>query len=537
MIRTLALGSNDSIQRAVAVTPIMVAGTIHLFEMWGHAEIPLYQLFFVALGGIQIALGVLIMFTGRPTIIYVISIVATVSSLLLYAISRASLFPSLIESEPIEPAGLFTKIMEGTFLLIVVSLFRSSADDLQQKFALSRRTFVYLASVTMIAILIGQSSFTAFGSPFALSSFYGLNPKTSWSYDAGPGSMVSAPPALAGGVLYFGTLSPGSQYSLVALNSSTGSLVWRYSAHDLCMCSAPALHNGTLYMVMVDLGSSRESLYAFDAKSGLPEWNFSTTGGGYYVEKLQTPQVSSGAVFALLEGDHLYAVNSTSGKLLWEYGHGEQGLAPFAVDKGLVLVGSRYQNHFLALNAASGVAVWRVTTDSQFLGQPLAYGGMAYAVSSKGTTYAFDEATGFTRWTYASGIGVDEAPVIHDGVLYVRGMSGHGLTGRSGNGEVTTESLITAVDARSGELVWSAHDDGLGMSRVAIADGVVYSGTVYGSGAIYMYDANHGWFIGAIPLEDSVAWPPVVGNMALFFGTNQGKVYALEMRAPNILLT
>ncbi len=522
------------------MTAIMVAGVIHLLVTGQHSELPLYWIFFVALGVLQLAAGLLlpIVPARRFVNVGVISIAMTASSVILYAISRASLFPFLIESEPIEPIGLFTKIVESAFLILMsLLLTRSSPNIFQNGFTLSRRTVAHLASLTLIAVLIGQGSFTALGSPFALSSFYGLNLGTKWSYDAGTASLISTPPILANGIIYFGTLQvTDPPYSLVALNSSTGSLVWQRSTNNLCTCSAPAVYDDKLYMVMVNLDSPQESLKAFDARSGVPEWNFTTQGGGYYVEKLQTPQVWGDAVFALLEGDHLYAVNSTSGKLLWEYGHEQQqGLAPFAVDRGLVLVGSRHQNYFQALNATSGAMVWSVGADSPFLGQSLAHNGVAYAVSAKGTIYAFDEATGSARWKYTSGVGADEPPVIHEGVLYVRGMSGHSTTGSSG-GKITTESFITALDARSGELIWSAHDNGLGMSKVAATEGIVYSGAVYGYGSLYMYDADHGWFAGVIPMRDGVAWPPEVGDGKLFLATNEGKVYALETSAPNALL-
>ncbi len=518
----------------------MVAGVIHLLVTGEHSEIPLYWIFFVALGVLQLAAGLLLIIAGRRSVnVGIISIAMTVSSVILYAISRASLFPSLVESEAIEPIGMFTKIIESAFLIMMsLLLFRSSPTIFQNGFTPSRRTVAHLASLTLIAVLIGQGSFTALGSPFALSSFYGLNLGTKWSYEAGTASLISTPPILANGILYFGTLQVANPpYSLVALNSSTGSLVWQRTTNNLCTCSAPAVYDETLYMVMVNLDSPQESLRAFDARSGVPEWDFTTQGGGYYIEKLQTPQVWGDAVFALLEGDHLYALNSTSGKLLWEYGHEQQhGLAPFAVDRGLVLIGSRYQNYFRALNATSGATVWSVGTDSPFLGQSLAYDGVAYAVSAKGTIYAFDESTGSARWTYTSGVGADEPPVIHDGVLYARGMSGHSTSGSSSGGKITTESFITALDARSGELVWSAHDNGLGMSKVAATEGIVYSGAVYGYGSIYMYDAHHGWFAGVIPMKDKVAWTPAVGDGTLFIATNEGRVYALETSAPNALL-
>jgi outer membrane protein assembly factor BamB len=221
--------------------------------------------------------------------------------------------------------------------------------------------------------------------------------------------------------------------------------------------------------------------------------------------------------------------------MLWEQGHGEQGLAPFAVDRGIG--GSRYQNYFQAVNGTDGTILWRVKTDSQFLGQALASGGLAYAVSAKGTIYAFDEMTGSEMWRYSSGVGADEPPVIHDGVLYARGMSGHGATSGTTGSKIITESRITALDARTGEPIWSSHDNGLGMSKVVAAEGIVYSGAAYGYGSLYMYEADHGWFAGVVPFKDKVAWPAAVGDGILFLATNEGRVYALETKAPNALLT
>lgn len=520
----------------ISIASIIAAGTIHVLVVGEHAEIPAYSLFFVALGILQLTVGCLLVIAGRSISVYVIAILSTISSLVIYAVSRASPFPSLIESEAIEPIGLFTKSMESIFLLLMLtSFFQRRTGALQGRLALSRRVISHLASITIIGMVIGASAFAALGSPFVLASFYGLNLNAKWSYDAGPGAIIATPLVLSGDILYFGTIqAPSSQYFLSALNSSAGSVIWRHSTNGLCTCSIPAVYNNTLYIVMVDLSLNRESLRRFDAASGLAEWNFSTVGNGSYLEKLQTPQIWREIVFALLEGDHLYAIDSTNGKLLWEYGHGQPGLAPFAVDRGLVLLGSRYENYFYALNATNGSVIWRVQTDSPFLGQPLTHEGTAYAVSAKGTVYAFDEVSGDVSWNYSSDIGADEPPVINDSILYVRGMTGHGVTDTK---RVTPESSIIALNAQNGGLLWSTHDNGLGMSKVAIAEGIVYSGTVYGYGSIYMYDAEHGWFAGIIPLSGNVAWPPLAVNKTLYFGTNEGKIYALETHASGILLT
>jgi len=99
------------------------------------------------------------------------------------------------------------------------------------------------------------------------------------------------------------------------------------------------------------------------------------------------------------------------------------------------------------------------------------------------------------------------------------------------------DRLGAGLHVSPADLVWASHDGGLAMSGVTISNGVVFAGAAYGYGSIYMYDALHGWLLGIIPGMGSVSWPLAMKRGILYFGTNEGKVYALQMSMPNSLLT
>jgi len=75
-----------------------------------------------------------------------------------------------------------------------------------------------------------------------------------WQYTLNGGSNSS--PAVANGVVYF----PAGDGNLIALNASTGALLWSYTIGSE---SSPAVVNGMVYV-----GSDDGSVYAFGLTGG-----------------------------------------------------------------------------------------------------------------------------------------------------------------------------------------------------------------------------------------------------------------------------
>ena len=138
------------------------------------------------------------------------------------------------------------------------------------------------------------------------------------------------------------------------------------------------------------------------------------------------------------------------------------------------------------------------------------------------------------KWKFATGDRVVSSPVFADGVLYFG----------------SDDGSIYAVEAETGARKWSYATAGPVPSSPAVADGVVYFGSY--DGKFYALDARDGKVIwkfvtggerrfeaknlhGMMPKNQTMADPwdiflssPVVVNKAVYFGSGDGNLYALD---------
>ena len=107
--------------------------------------------------------------------------------------------------------------------------------------------------------------------------------------------------------------------------------------------SSPAVANGVVYVGSVDT-----KVYALNASTGALIWSYAT-GNAVYC----SPTVANGVVYIGSYDHKIYALNAGTGALKWSYttGNSVYNSAP-AVANGMVYVGS-YDDKIYALNAAS----------------------------------------------------------------------------------------------------------------------------------------------------------------------------------------
>src|SRR5262245_4715910 len=132
------------------------------------------------------------------------------------------------------------------------------------------------------------------------------------------------------------------------------------------------------------------------------------------------PTVANGVVYV---GDNfhgkIHALDATTGATLWtfETNSDEVDSSP-AVANGIVYFGSDDGNIY-ALNAATGMLVWRVCTDGAVVGSPNVVNGVVYVGSADQKVYALDAATGVTQWTTTTGGPLLSSPAVSSGVVYI----------------------------------------------------------------------------------------------------------------------
>ena len=133
--------------------------------------------------------------------------------------------------------------------------------------------------------------------------------KEKWRIETGSGALLR--PALADGILYFGTQAG----LLHAVDSHTGEELWRFETGDVDWPIRDRFVNGqpTITGGVVYFSSEDWNVYALDAKTGEERWRFRL---GEEPQALQIP-VRDGVAYIGGWDGYLYAIDVTSGTEKW----------------------------------------------------------------------------------------------------------------------------------------------------------------------------------------------------------------------------
>jgi len=389
-----------------------------------------------------------------------------------------------------------------------------------------------------------------------------------WTFATG-GRIVSSPVSV-GGMIYFGS-DDGYVY---AVDAASGRQVWRRATKGP-VSATPAVDHGVVY-----IGSFDGKFYAFDAKTGAPKWKFSTVGERQFEAKglngwqpnsqtipdpfdiyLSSPVVVSGTVYFGSGDGNLYALDANSGEQRWKFAAGDVVHASPAYADGVVYVGS-WDSYFYAIDAASGKEKWRfhggedplIHNQVGFQSSPSLANGVVYTGCRDSNLYAIDAATGKEKWHFNNnGSWVIASPAVTHGKVFFT---------------TSDSALYHVLDATTGKPVLQQEGKAFMFSSPAIAGDVVYTGVTNGtleardiaSGALlwdFQTDAskrNAGWVLTAdrkfnnsllfhsgeqsqgtaidatnrMLRVGSIFSSPLVAGGVVYFGSNDGKLYAIE---------
>lgn len=291
------------------------------------------------------------------------------------------------------------------------------------------------------------------------------------------GNGTDSSPAVVNGIIYVGS----QDTNVYALDATTGAQIWQFPTGDRVE-SSPAVVNGIVYV-----GSTDGSVYAINASTGAQVWQYQTGGPVYSSPSVATvtlPPPGYQSVQVVLIGSYdsyIYALDAGTGVPLWRYKTGGGIMSSPTVDNGIVSVGSM-DGGVYTLQAATGTLAWKYQTGDGIctLQAPVVANGVIYLGSADHSVYALNETTGALVWRYQTGAAVCSAPAVVDsGKVYV-GSEDHN---------------VYALDAQTGATVW-AYDTGNQVDGAAtVASGVVYIGTSIGrvnNPYVYALDALTG---------------------------------------------
>jgi outer membrane protein assembly factor BamB len=275
--------------------------------------------------------------------------------------------------------------------------------------------------------------------------------------------------------------------------------LWKYTTGNGVHGACPAVVGGVVY-----IGSSDYNFYALNATTGALIWKY-TAGNGFG----DCPAVAGGVVYIGSDDYNVYALNATTGALIWKYTTGFWVESSPAVANGIVYVGS-LDHSVYALNATTGALIWKYTTGNYVYSAPAVANGIVYVGSNDHNVYALNATTGAIIWKYTTGNAVMSSPAVAGGVVYIG----------------SDDDDLYALSATTGALIWKYAAGSAVYSAPAVANGTVYVGS--DDYNVYALNATTGAIIWKYTTGLYVYSCPAVAGGVVYVGSQDDDLYALN---------
>jgi eukaryotic-like serine/threonine-protein kinase len=382
------------------------------------------------------------------------------------------------------------------------------------------------------------------------------------------GNRVISSPVIRGKALYFG----GDDGNVYAVDSETGRQMWKTKTRGP-VPATPAVVNGTLYV-----GSYDGNFYALNADTGALKWKFATGGERRFEAKglhgmqpktqtiadpfdifLSSPVVVGGAVYFGSGDGNVYALDANSGELRWKFKTGDVVHASPAFADGVVFVGS-WDSYFYAIDAKNGKEKWRfhggedalIHNQVGFQSSPAVVDGVVYTGCRDAQLYALEAESGKEKWKIDNQLSwVITSPAVVGGKVYFAtsdsalyhvadAATGKSLVKEDGGAYMFSSPTVVndtafigvlngtlaARDAASGKLLWEFQTDASKENK-----GWVLTAERRFNVPMLFFD---NWREGPLVAQDrqlsvgSIFSSPLVANGAVYFGSTDGFVYAID---------
>ena len=186
--------------------------------------------------------------------------------------------------------------------------------------------------------------------------------------------------------------------------------------------SSPAVADGAVYFTSQE--PTAGALYKLDANTGAVIWKqslpyeYSFTGG---TEMLGSPSVAAGMVFASSDLGTYYAVNATTGNIVWNFT--DPAAIEFIVSSPIYVNGELFiidKFNIACLNATNGHTIWSSFTGDELYISPSYADGKIYVVTSQRHIFILDATNNGTKIaTSTTPSSSWSSPTIANGMLYV----------------------------------------------------------------------------------------------------------------------
>ena len=274
----------------------------------------------------------------------------------------------------------------------------------------------------------------------------------------------------------------------------------------------------------VYVGSDDGALYALNGSTGALLWSASASPPAAI--KSSPLLDAAGKLFVGSTDGKLAAYDAVTGVSLWGFQTGAAIRSSPALGAGplgpLVFIANDNETLF-AVAADTGAHAWNVSLGPYAGGHrnasssPVCTGGLVYIGSGGGAIWALQAATGAVQWHVDTGAPISGTPAVAAGVVYV------------GNGNGT----ILALNAATGAVVYAAAAGAALYSSPAVAGGYAYfpaaDGILYtletATGALANLGGPNGPPSGAPGGWPFVSSPAVDVGGIIYIGSSNGNIY------------
>jgi parallel beta-helix repeat protein len=290
---------------------------------------------------------------------------------------------------------------------------------------------------------------------------------------------------------------------------NTNMTLWRVQPGPGGSFSSPAVVEEKVFV-----GIDPDTISALHLQNGSEIWSFNI--GGYQVKS--SPAVRDGMVFIGSTndyGDNFFAINETTGELIWSFDAKGQIDSSPVIHNGRVFFGSsRYMGGSVwALDEYTGMELWNFSAGNFVRSSPAVSDGIVYVCSSDHNLYALNETDGTLIWKFDKA--ADSDPLVSKGSVVIGGSDG-----------------VYSLDKNTGNIVWSFP---CGFARVSAGYSMIFVGECLYSdysrrGALYALNETTGaevWKYEPMPL-DGITCSPAIADGKVFFASANGRIYSLD---------
>jgi outer membrane protein assembly factor BamB len=212
------------------------------------------------------------------------------------------------------------------------------------------------------------------------------NGRTVWQVQTA--GKVESSPVVVEGTAFFGS----HDGRLFAVRADTGQIRWAYQTGGRINAS-PSVFGGRVCVT-----TYAGSFVCLDRRTGEEEWTTYLKRDAFRYESFYASASSDGArLYSLSRAGTVYALDASSGRVVWRAGVGGLGYTTPAVAEGRVFAGG-FDGRMRAFRATSGDELWSTEVNGRLLGAPVVIGPYVFFSTLEKRTYALRVEDGAIAW-------------------------------------------------------------------------------------------------------------------------------------------